>query len=111
MHDYTPVSGFDLTRHDLGVLARHYLNTYYDHDYFWEWSGSTCGWERRLHAFCVQVLNKIFTVLGEDTFEMEVDEIHKKWKKEFDDLETWMKETPDAYGREEYLKRLEERKG
>ena len=63
VHDFTP------TRHELGVLARHYLKVAFDIETWWESCNQVGSDETREHAFAGRRLETLRSMLGDAVFE------------------------------------------
>jgi len=81
------VEGFQLTQHELSVLAGHYENTAASIQYVEVYPGQYGGAEGRSKYFAERRLFTIETVLGETKFAKAIEGTRAKWTKTFEQNE------------------------
>ena len=85
--DDTPVHNFTPTRGDLGILARYFMDEYYDVSYFIRKGG--CIWRSLLYeeSYFGGRLGALREILGEDFFKLVTFETQEKWNKTIAEFE------------------------
>ena len=80
------VEDFRVTRYELEVLARHYLEKVRQYEH--EWTAYRCAGSTgmRMLAFGERRLGSIERFLGEDALDKALAPVEEKWRRIFDDL-------------------------
>ena len=87
------VEDFRVTRHELEVLARHYLGDVRVEEYRWAAYETTCSTGQRERAFGLRRLGTIERILGEDVLDKVLEPVEEYWNKEFEELKDFLATT------------------
>lgn len=77
---------FRVTRNELEVLARHYLEHVRDVEFEWAAYQQTGSDSTRRGTFGKRRLGSIERILGEDVLDKALARVEEKWRRKFDDL-------------------------
>ena len=80
------VEDFRVTRHELEVLARHYLEDVRDCEYWWVAHKTTGSDWLRESEFAKRRLGSIERILGEDVLDKALEPMEEEWRRKFDDV-------------------------
>ena len=80
------VEDFRVTRYELELLARHYLEEVREYEHEWAAYQCTGSTEMRMQAFGRRRLGSIERILGEDVLVKALAPVEERWRRTFDDL-------------------------
>ena len=84
------IEDFRVTRYELEVLARHYLEKVKQYEHEWMAYRCTGSTGRRMLAFGERRLDSIERILGKDVLDKVLEPVEEKWRKTFDDLRVFL---------------------
>jgi hypothetical protein len=77
------VPDFQVTRYELGILAKYYFNLQNDLMYFWDWTSQYGSDDSRMISFAASRLHSIAEILGQDECDDLLSKDAQKWKNDF----------------------------
>lgn len=88
------VEDFQPTRHELGVLARHYLDEACSIEFEWRCSRQSGSYEIRMLPFAQRRLAAIREAIGEDVFGTAVADVEREWDAKFAEADECERQLP-----------------